>query len=505
MNINKDQEILIDALIENETKILIKNNENNVLRFFVDNNYKHSLNGNIYLARVKQINQKINAIFLDFGLKKHGLMRLTDIKNAYVLQKNTKMVVGDFVIVQVQKEPREEKGAHLSGNISISSKYCILMPQNPNLFGISKKIKGNVAREKIKTLFQNEKKDYGIIVRTTAVNAQIQEILDDYKNVRNTWESIKNEVHRMVSACKDDFSKIEPKILYEESNIIKTCMRDYCKNETSKIIIQADKSRYKTIKKEIEDYLKSYCPPIERIESDIFEKYLVHKDIETFYSQNVITSSGVKIIIQITHTCVTIDVNSYKSNINSASQINEEAANEIGKQIICRNLSGIIIIDFIDINRTKQTQNIKKILEKSMEHDDRNVDIYHVEELNIICISRERVGNSLAELTLEQCDECNGSGYKKSSESSALELIRETLFVANNLEIDESKFISSSLLTLNVLINDHNFLDDIKRKYNLSISIQLVNDIGIFIKKNKPKTLIQGIFSKIKNVASKIH
>ncbi|WP_204596267.1 ribonuclease E/G [Clostridium sardiniense] len=387
------REIFIERR-EKSIRIAVKNN-NELEECFIEEKSSEPTYGEIYKGRVKNIVPAINSLFLDIGLDKEGYMYYSEDLKKLNIKK------GDEFLVEVLKEPLNEKGAKLTNKFNIPGKYLVFT-KGKNGISFSKRITDEVKKKLIEAELE-EVDGINIVVRTEAVNVPI-EIL---KAERNKLKGILGEMNRKLN-YSTELSKV-----YGEDVSLNKVLRDNITKGNLKIYVDNI---------EDETYVKSFLDGEKDVEvivydglRTLFDYYNIEKEILKLRHNKVKLNCGGDIVIEKTEAMYVIDVNSGK-NIKGRSfdktilQTNLEAAKEIGKQIMLRNLSGIILIDFIDMRDHSQRANVMKELKDSLKSDKGNSKIYPFTELDLVQITRKRRGKSIYDSIEDKCLLCKGSG-----------------------------------------------------------------------------------------------
>ncbi len=422
----------------NETKIAtISGGE--IKEFFIEKENDKNLLGNIYLASIKKIIPSLEAMFLDIGLEKSVFLPFYEIKNFDI----SKYKLKDPILVQIIKTPINAKGYKGSNKISLPGKYIVYSPLE-NGIGISKKIANRkLVKEKIAPFFQKIKGNF--IIRT-----EIEEILElenfdkiikkEIKLLLNTWKMIKTEYEK---------KNIKPPILlYKDFDIIKKIIREKLDENVDKFIIDS-KEEFQKSKK----FIKSISPNLlEKIEyfkgNNILSTFNIDKAVKNILNKNIFLSSGGYIVIEETEALCSIDVNTGKgkgANLKEATlNINLEAAEIIPKEIMLRNIGGIIIIDFVDMYNDDDKLKVFEILSKGFIKDKAKTKIFPINSLGLVEISRQRKSESMNKFLTEECPYCHGTGriYSKDTILSNIKIE-----IVKNL--NETKNIFGFNLSLN--------------------------------------------------------
>ena len=393
-----------------ETKLALLE-DNKLDEMYIERNNQKEISGNIYKGKVVDILNNGEIIFVDIGLEKNALLSFENKKDI------PKYNIDDKLIVQVETEPRDEKGAKLTLDYSINGENLVLLPKSKNL-SISKKIKDIEEVNRLKNIFLST--DNGLILRTNSEGKSEENLLEEYRRLEN----IDNQINK-------DFEKINVGLLYDVNSILKKVValfddsiekfiidNEYIFEEIKSLLIEIGKI---DLIKKLRKYFK---------DENIFEYYNINSQIERALDRKVYLDSGAYIIIEKTEALISIDVNTGQNIGNKTSQelifqTNLEATKEIARQIKLRNLAGIIIIDFIDM---KKFSNKKRILEKFKKYLSKDkVEINSVEytNLGLIQFTRKRQGKELALYYREKCQYCEGIGYFLSKDRIILNLLED--------------------------------------------------------------------------------
>lgn len=381
--VNKNKDTKIIAAVENGK--LVEIYEEN------EQNQKARNEGNIYLGVVKDIVPGMQAAFIDIGTEKNSFIHVKDVV-PQVDEKIEKRVdtkikdvlkTGQKILVQIQKDSNDKKGARTSTHIKLTGKYVVLMP-NTNIVTISQKIENKEEREKLlKTIKEFLPENTGAIVRTAAVKKSSKEIEADVKQLLNKWKKIKT---------KFDKESNTPKLLYKSPSILEKIILDLPENKIE-MIMTNDKKEYEEIKEMIEGMQENIKI---KIEENLLEKYELEKQIEKSKQRKIWLSCGGFITIDQTEALVAIDVNSGKFTGKSTLEetvykVNYEATIEIAKQLRLRDIGGIIIIDYIDMQKEENKYKIEKLLKESLKQDRAKTQVEGFTKLNLMELTRKHI------------------------------------------------------------------------------------------------------------------
>lgn len=385
-----------------------------------------------------------------------------------------------YIIVQVVKEERGNKGASLTSYLSIPGRCCVLMPFTPSETRISKKINDPQEKRRLKNLISNlsNTTQTNIIIRTASINKTDDEIVQDFKYITTAWQNIQTQ----ATASK------QPKLLFEEANLLKRVIRDIYSKQIDEILIN-DKKAFDNIK----NYAQMVSPDtINKIirfnhpKLSLFKFYRLEEEIRNIYSPVVFLKSGGYIVINPTEALVAIDINSGKSkgrrNVEeTALKTNLEATTEILKQIKLRDLGGLIVIDYIDMENPKNRSIVEKKVKELAKEDKAKIQVGQISSFGLLEISRQRIKASLVERSFNICSKCQGVGYTKPLEISALHILRCLQSDSDRYNIKSSydKIVISmpSEEAFYILNNKREELTELEKVLKASIRIKCDDDL----------------------------
>ncbi|MCL2566603.1 MAG: Rne/Rng family ribonuclease [Alphaproteobacteria bacterium] len=339
-----------------------------------------------------------------------------------------------YLLVQVVKDERGNKGASMTTYLSIAGRYCVLMPSTPFEGGISKKITNYADRTRLKNIIEglNIPENTNVIIRTASVERSDEEIINDYNYVDKIWASIQEQTAKMK----------KPGMLFEEGILIKRVIRDIYSSKTDEIIIDG-KHAFETAK----NFAKLIAPDIlkkiikfNHPKLSLFKYYKIDDQIKSIYSPVVFLKSGGYLVINNTEALTAIDINSGKSkgkrNVEeTALRTNLESCVEIAKQIKLRDLGGLIVIDFIDMENSKNRSIIEKKMKDLAKEDKAKIQISPISNFGLLEISRQRIKTSVIERSFTVCPKCQGMGYVRPLELNALNILRNLIGDVENNKI----------------------------------------------------------------------
>lgn len=379
---------------------------------------------------------------------------------------------GQVLLIQVVKDERQNKGAAVTTYLSLPGRYCVLMPNNPRGGGISRKISDIQERRKLKETIKDldVPKGMGVIIRTAGINKNTVEIKRDLEYLFRLWDQIREDT--LISTA--------PSLVYEEANLVKRSIRDLYGRDIDEIIVDGDEG-FKTAKNFMRMLLPSHTRKVIQYQNrdvPLFVKYNLEKQIETIHNQIIRLRSGGYLVIDITEALVSIDINSGRAtkerNIReTAFKTNLEAAQEIPKQLRLRDLAGLIVIDFIDMDNSRNNGIIEKTLREGLKDDRARVQIGHISQFGLLELSRQRLRPSIFETHFSACPNCAGSGYIRSKESAALAALREIQEMVTHDQTIQSLILYVPVsVALYMLNNKRQQIDQIERSCDIQIIIE---------------------------------
>jgi len=432
------KEIIVNST-STQTRVAITE-DGNLVDFFVDYPENRRMVGDIYLGRIARVLPGIRAAFIDIGMKHDAFLHFSDIgERTQQLQDmlgdedsdlddedeingsdvarpkaETKLAEpqiptlkkGQEILIQIIKEPVNNKGVRVTSSVSLPGRFCVLLPYD-NKVGISKKIYDFKERRRLRSIArQIVPNNYGLIIRTVAQKQDEEILKDDLKSLMKTWEKIEREAK----------SQNPPSLVYQDLNTTVSVIRDLFNSDISKIFVDSKK-----LHKEIKNYLDLVQPAIaEKVELHkssygIFNTFKIEEQIKTLMGRKVPLPSGGYLIIEHTEAMVVIDVNSGKYAKSKDQELNSlktdlEASREIARQLRLRDIGGIIVIDYIDLEDDKNRKKVYDELKKEFRKDRAKVSILPMSDFGLIQITRQRIRQNIVQALKEVCPECHGTG-----------------------------------------------------------------------------------------------
>ena len=422
--------MLVNATQEEELRVALVDGQR-IYDLDIEIPSRETKKANVYKGRITRVEPSLEAAFIDYGADRHGFLPLKEVSKVYFKEKQPGqdgnrgirdlIEEGQEIIVQVEKEERGNKGAALTTFISLAGRFLVLMPNNPRAGGVSRRIEGDdreQLREAMDALQLPE--GMGAIVRTAGVGRSAEELQWDLNNLVDVWKAIQ--------AASD--SRPSPFLIYRESTAILRALRDYLADDIGEILV--DKQE---VYEEAREYMQRFMPNnLRRLKFyddhvPLFTRYQIESQIESAYSHKVTLPSGGSIVIDHTEALVSIDINSARSTRGTdiettALNTNLEAADEIARQMRLRDVGGLIVIDFIDMESQKNQRAVEDRLRDAVKQDRARIQLGKISRFGLLELSRQRLRPSISESTNIVCPRCNGMGVIRSVESLALAVLR---------------------------------------------------------------------------------
>ncbi|HEV3285904.1 MAG TPA: Rne/Rng family ribonuclease [Steroidobacteraceae bacterium] len=421
--------MLVNATQEEELRVALVDGQK-LFDLSIDLPSREQKKANVYKARIARIEPSLEACFVDYGAQRHGFLPLKEVSKEYFRQPpqggrmNIRELLseGQEVIVQVEKEERGTKGAALTTFISLAGRFLVLMPNNPRAGGVSRRIEGEDRDQMREVMSQLQiPEGMGAIVRTAGVGRSVQELQWDLDNLKVQWDQID-------AASKD---RPAPFLVFRESDAVTRSMRDYLSDDIGEVLVDSPAAFQKA-----QEYMQRFMPAeaqrrLKLYTDDIplFTRFQIESQIESAYAHKVQLPSGGSIVIDYTEALVSIDINSARATRGSdiettATNTNLEAADEIARQLRIRDIGGLIVIDFIDMESPKNQRDVEDRLRDAMKMDRARIQIGRLSRFGLLEMSRQRLRPSLGETSHMVCPRCVGIGSIRSVESMTLAVLR---------------------------------------------------------------------------------
>ncbi len=398
----------------------------------IENRLRVQKKANIYKGKITRVEPSLEAAFVEYEEgSRHGFLPLKEIAREY-FQKNPKdldgririkdvIKEGQEVLVQIDKEERGNKGAALTTFTSLAGRYLVLMPNNPRAGGISRRIEGDERSDLKEALDSIEvPRGMGVIVRTAGVGRSPEELQWDLNYLLQLWDSIKTHADE----------KPAPHFLFQESNVIIRAIRDYLRPDIGEVIVDNLES-YNLAMGFIQQVMPKYISKVKFYEDSLplFNRFQIEGQIETAFEREVKLPSGGAIVIDVTEALISIDINSSRATKGgdieeTALATNLEAADEIARQLRLRDMGGLVVIDFIDMQPVRNQREVENRMREALEMDRARVQIGRISRFGLLEMSRQRLRPSLGETTSKVCPRCLGQGTIRDTKSIALAILR---------------------------------------------------------------------------------
>ena len=421
--------MLVNATQEEELRVALVDGQK-LFDLSIDLPSREQKKANVYKARISRVEPSLEACFVDYGAQRHGFLPLKEVSKEFFRQQpqggrmniRELLAEGQEVIVQVEKEERGTKGAALTTFISLAGRFLVLMPNNPRAGGVSRRIEGEERDQMREVMNQLKIPDgMGAIVRTAGVGRSVEELQWDLDNLKVQWDQID-------AASKD---RPAPFLVFRESDAVTRSMRDYLSDDVGEVLVDSPAAFQKA-----QEYMQRFMPAdaqrrLKLYTDDIalFTRFQIESQIESAYAHKVSLPSGGSIVIDYTEALVSIDINSARATRGSdiettATNTNLEAADEIARQLRIRDIGGLIVIDFIDMESAKNQREVEDRLRDAMKMDRARIQIGRLSRFGLLEMSRQRLRPSLGETSHMVCPRCVGIGSIRSVESMTLAVLR---------------------------------------------------------------------------------
>ncbi len=381
-----------------------------------------------------------------------------------------------IILVQVVKEERGNKGAALTTYLSLAGRYTVLMPNTARGGGISRKIANPTDRKRLRKIVAELEvpEGMGLIVRTAGASRTKAELKRDFEYLLRLWENVRD--HTLQSSA--------PNLVYEEGNLIKRSIRDLYSKEVEEVLV-AGEEEYREAKDFMRMLMPSHAKNVQPFKESepLFTKYKIESQLNAMYSPYVTLPSGGYIVINQTEALVSIDVNSGRSTKEhsieeTALNTNLEAATEISRQLRLRDLAGLVVIDFIDMEERRNNRAVERRIKECLRHDRARIQVGRISHFGLLEMSRQRLRTGVLEGSTSPCPQCTGTGMIRSTESMALTILRaledRLLTQRHSVDLACNTNVDVALYILN---KKRNYVNDIERRYGVNIAINASSDL----------------------------
>lgn len=473
-------QIYIDAGFS-ETRVAVME-DSNLAEVHIDRQDSERIAGNIYKGRVANVLPGMQAAFVDIGIEKNAFLFIKDAVNYKMPDGGGKanisiseiLKVGEEILVQISKEPSGTKGARVTTHITLPGRYIVLMP-TIDYIGISRRIENEEERSRLKSIVEGIKPEgMGIIIRTEAEGKNRDDFIEDINFLSGLWSKI----------CTDSARSAAPKMIHKDMDIIYRSIRDIFNRDTSKIIVND-----RIVQKRAEEIVEFFSPQskdmVEYYDGsvNIFDFYGIEGKIEKALSNKVWLKNGGYIIIDQTEALTSIDVNT--GRYTGASSLkdtvlltNIEAAKEIARQLRLRDIGGIIIIDFIDMDSVEHNNMVLEELKSELKKDRTKSSVLEVTQLGLVEMTRKKMAKRLSSIMQEECPICQGNGRVLNEESVVKKLERELSRVFKETDADAVLAEINEAIARYISINGSNYIKYVEENYNKKVIIKGLASLG---------------------------
>ena len=419
--------MLFNATQAEELRVAIVDGQS-LLDLDIETLGKEQRKGNIYKGIITRIEPSLEACFVDYGTDRHGFLPFKEISRSYFqnyeggrVRIQDVLSEGVEVIVQVEKDERGNKGAALTTFISLAGRYLVLMPNNPRGGGVSRRIEGEDRQELKQAMSElDTPRGMSLIARTAGIGRSTEELQWDLNYLVQLWRAIEQAAQQHN----------EPYLLFMESSLLIRAIRDYFQPDIGEILIDSQEV-YDQIREFMSYVMPAYLNRLRHYtdHTPLFSRFQIEQQIESAFSREVALPSGGAIVIDHTEALVSIDVNSARATRgadieDTAFKTNMEAAEEVARQMRVRDLGGLVVIDFIDMENSKNQRDVETTLREALKKDRARVQMAKLSRFGLMELSRQRLKPSLGESSHTICPRCAGTGFIRSIESTALHILR---------------------------------------------------------------------------------
>lgn len=422
--------MLFNATQQEELRVAIVDGQK-LIDIDIENAGREQRKGNIYKGIVTRIEPSLEACFVNYGEDRHGFLPFKEVARQYFragvdargARIQDALREGQELIIQAEKEERGNKGAALTTFISLAGRYLVLMPNNPRGGGVSRRIEGDERQELRETMGQLQLPDgMSIIARTAGIGRSSEELQWDLNYLLQLWRAIESAAQAGEAG--------QPMLIYLESSLVIRAIRDYFQPDIGEILIDTP-DIYDQARAFMDIVMPDNVSKVKRYQDDVplFSRFQIEHQIETAYSRMVPLPSGGSIVIDHTEALVAVDVNSARATRGAdieetAARTNLEAAEEVARQLRLRDLGGLIVIDFIDMESARNQREVEQRLKDALRYDRARVQMGKISRFGLMELSRQRLRPALSEGSHVTCPRCNGTGHIRDTESSALQVLR---------------------------------------------------------------------------------
>ena len=476
------KKMLINVMHPEEARVAIVH-DGRLMELNIEISGKEQTKGNIYKGIVLRVEPGLQAAFVDIGRAKPGFLQMGELHPDFwqwrddvpADQRKRRPRIqevlrrGQELVVQVEKDERDNKGSALTSYLSLPGRYMVIMPGSDSS-GISRKVEQEGARKKLKELVTglNVPEGIGYIIRTEAVGRTPEELNKDLENLLELYDDIKERAAETSGAGE----------VYRDSGLIIRSIRDYFSDDIDEVLVDS-KDAYR----EAKEFFRETMPKCEKRvklhkeKRPIFSRFQLEEQIDQIYEKRVPLPSGGSLIIEPTEALVSIDVNSGKSSgergiEDTAFKTNMEAAEEVARQLRLRDLGGLIVIDFIDMRESKHNIEVEKVLKQALKMDKARVNVGRISEFGMLEMSRQRIAKTLNDAIHLACPHCEGRGKVKSVEAMALSFLRKVHAAAAKGTVAEVRGSLPLEVAYYLLNRKKRELTQIENDYEIEVTVK---------------------------------
>ncbi len=500
MSTQISKKMLINVMHPEETRVAIVH-DGRLMELNIEISGKEQIKGNIYKGIVLRVEPGLQAAFVDIGRAKPGFLQIGELHPDYfewrddIPEDKRKRFPriqevlhrGQELLVQVEKDERDNKGSALTTYVSLPGRYMVMMPGSDSS-GISRKVEQEGARKKLKEIVagMDIPDGTGYIMRTEAVGRTSEELQKDFTNLTDLFETIKEKATTISGAGE----------IYRDSGLIIRTIRDYFSDDIDEVLVDS-KDAYR----EAKEFFRDTMPAVEKRvklhkeKRPIFSRFQLEEQIDQIYEKRVPLPSGGSLIIEPTEALVSIDVNSGKSSgergiEDTAFKANMEAAEEVARQLRLRDLGGLIVIDFIDMRENKHNIEVEKTLKNALKMDKARVNVGRISQFGIMEMSRQRIAKTLNDAIYLECPHCEGRGKVKSVEAMAVSFLRKVHAAAAKGTVGEVRGGLPLEVAYYLLNRKKRELTQIENDYEIEVTVKgktsfLLNQLELEIVKRE--------------------
>ncbi|MBI3371711.1 MAG: Rne/Rng family ribonuclease [Betaproteobacteria bacterium] len=430
--------MLFNATQQEELRVAIVEGQK-LVDLDIESASREQRKSNIYKAVITRIEPSLEAAFIDYGEERHGFLPFKEISRSYFrpdvdvgrARIQDALREGQELIVQVEKDERGNKGAALTTFISLAGRYLVLMPNNPRGGGVSRRIEGEDRDELRATMDQLELPEgMSVIARTAGIGRSIEELRWDMNYLMQLWRAVESAADLRKPGDPKPEGGSKPFLIYLESSLVIRAIRDYFQADIGELLIDTEEI-YEQARAFMQTVMPASVGKVKLYRDDVplFSRFQIEHQIETAYSRQVGLPAGGSLVIDHTEALVSIDVNSARATKGhdieeTAFRTNLEAAEEVARQLRLRDLGGLIVVDFIDMESQKNQREVENRFRDALRHDRARVQIGKISRFGLMELSRQRLQPSLGETSHNSCPRCSGTGFIRGTESTALHLLR---------------------------------------------------------------------------------